>query len=260
MRNAKFAVAAAAALFAGVQSADAARFFLSTQAFSNPGQLTTGVPLVENPVIEVAPGNVVQLHLWLQTNTGDFISGLGLRYDDTVEGVVTAASYATPQISWPVDPEDPTAGTVTRWNTPINNGQLNSGGFLVRDTNAVGINAGDDPRTGLANNLNDDPTRKTLPAGTVGGLRAFYVATLTLNANAVGTTDIFLESGTATISGAGLAGDLFFGWGDAAVPQDATVPGMRSASYDARITVIPEPASLSLLALGALPMLRRRRA
>jgi MYXO-CTERM domain-containing protein len=243
--------------------------FFSTQAptLTPPQQLTTGVPTVSNPTVTVVEGTPVTLHLYVQMNSGDAIAGLGLRHFAATPGVVSAASYSTPQITWPVDPDDPGAGNIIRWNTPINDGQLNTGGWLVKDTNAVGINAGSDPRVGLAFANNDDPTRKTLSSppggtGTGGGARAFYIATLTLNTLAPGATDLFLEVGDKTIAGAGLAGDLFFGLGDAAVVNDGATVGARSALPDARIVVepIPEPASLSLLALGALPMLRRRRA
>jgi hypothetical protein len=239
MRNAKFAVAAAAALFAGVQSADAARLYFSTVG---PGS----TPAVDNPVVNVAPGQTFQLHLWAELSAVEQISGLGIDILSSAAPVLQATAHNMPQV-------EALGGVFRRWELGATNPNPGVLGDLVTGINAVAVNS-----TGLGWGAAStfEPTYNAATS-------SYHVSTLTIQATAEGTTQIFIESNEKTISFKPQAGQdpitsMFFGTGDASV--DPRTPGVRSALPDATITVIPEPASLSLLALGALPMLRRRRA
>jgi hypothetical protein len=71
-------------------------------------------------------------------------------------------------------------------------------------------------------------------------------------------SNIYFKTGAGTISfESGLGGpDINYGVGDAAV--NAAIAGTQSTVTDATI-VVPEPASLSLLVLGALDLIACRR-
>lgn len=240
MRNTKLAVAAAAALFAGVSSAEAARLY-----FSTVGQ--GGSPTVGNPVITVTEGDSFQLHLWAELSAAgptEIISGLGISIVSTNAPVLEATANSIPQVPY-------FGGTFNRWEPVPGNPNTGVLGDLVTNANAVAVTA-----LGLGGtSAFGDPTYDAATS-------SYYVGTTTISATAAGTTDIFIKTGQGTISFKANSGGptMFFGTGDAAV--DPRTANVQSDGYDARIVVepIPEPASLSLLALGALPMLRRRRA
>lgn len=240
MRNTKLAVAAVAALFAGVSSAEAARLF-----FSNVGPGLT--PSVGNPTITVTEGDTFQLHLWAELSPSgptEIISGLGISVISTNTSVLEATANSIPQVSY-------FGGAFNRWEPVASNPNTGVLGDLYTNANAVAILA-----LGLGGtSVFADPT---FDAST----NSYYVGTTTILATAAGTTDIFIRTGRGTISfKTGNGGPfIFFGTGDDQV--DPRTEGVQSQLPDATIIVepIPEPASLSLLALGALPMLRRRRA
>lgn len=239
MRNAKFAVAAAAALFAGVQSAQAVNIWLSTS-----GQPLPAVePVVSNPVIDLAPGQSTTLYVWIKpggTTADERWTGMSLTTEASTPNVVSASGSVVYQAA----NEDGDA----RWNLPINSGALVAGG-LVRDTNAVAVGGPYGIRLG---------TISATDSLRVGTSFLYQAITLTAGQN-VGSTNVFIKVGDKTLSNAINADSpVFFGAGDASV--SGKIVGAVSTLPDATINVIPEPASLSLLALGALPMLRRRRA
>lgn len=264
----------AAVLVAGLmvsQSFGAATIFLSTSPLPPVGQ---NGPVPEVPDITLnAIGESVTLYLWAQLATAN-TQAFGMDFVETSPAVVTGSNVVlvNPDIGDVVDPETSEfLYDIMRWNgwnqkVGMANGDVgfaavgkfndaDSGGYYaIGLTSAVPLGGSDPTRRG--------PTPYK-----------FYVGQVTFTAAAVGQTDIFLTvNDTLMIGSAGMIGTtaapvLLLGGGDATpvpVSFDAgtsvyyIASGGKSLLADAKITVVPEPATLALLGLAGLVLVRRR--
>jgi hypothetical protein len=246
---------------------------LSTQAmgsatlYLSTTNLGAGTPTPDNPNVTINQGDSVTLYLWARlASAGTTI--MGINYVASSPAVInpTAVTVENPMTANPadVDPQDPTTQTF-RWNgynvvvNPQPAGFAAAGGF----NDPQGVNS----PVGLSTTGSSfDPTR-------VGAAAPFdfLVGSVTFQGVAGGQTDIFMTVGHSLISGtSGFIGTvaapvLHFGTGDNPLPVSTSggtnyiAEGVASTVADAHITVlVPEPATMGLLALGGLALARRR--
>jgi hypothetical protein len=203
------------------------------QSGAHPGGLA-----LNNPVLN-GPGRLY-IYWGFGVPSGQGQNVLGLNYNVTVDGgSISQAMNYQPTINVLLQP---------RWqNVPGNpapNPAVNPGGNSARFT-AVNINA-----FGLKN----DAAAVALDQG--------YNAAS--NSTILGYVDVESQNGSVwlTVDTLGIAiqggspnDRIYMGFGDNPVPAGGA-PGTRTSIADA--TIVPEPASLMLLGLGALALRRRR--
>jgi hypothetical protein len=232
---------------------------LGAQLFFTVGPVpdaTTYSVVVDNPVVNLDPSGVlypssVEVHLWATGVVGvEKVVGLGIDILSATPGVAAGGAptvYDTPGIlgrqKWedgysPGTPDDLVQGTILPAVTTD----------ALDWTDVVVTVLGYDPDYNM-------------PAA------AFHVLSFEVTPVSAGTTEVFLTSnikGGIVYGGtpeAPTSGDGTFlgnyGAFDDAVPTNT--PGTASALADLTINVVvPEPASLALLALGGLALIRRR--
>lgn len=240
-RHGLVAMFALAAVFASGQAyAAVMNFWLSTEG---PGALTAGPG---NPNLVLNVGDEVNLTIWVQPLTSQLL-GATLNVATSSVGVVNTVDGSI------VDYNPGFAGN-TRWNAEFIGGTADAQ-YLYKDNLYLAVGG---PH-GVGGFIADffDPTRNATFA-------AYPLATLTVRADAVGVTELFFEVAGGGLSYAGILDGTQvladFGDGDDPIIAVGSLNlGGRSALADATITVVPEPASLGLLALGALALVRRRR-
>ncbi len=233
------AFALVAAFVAGQTFAATMNFWLSTEGV---GELTAGPG---NPELTLNVGDEVTLTIWVNPQTSVLIGGT-FNVATTNVGVVNTVDGS-------VEAYNPAFAGNTRWN------------------------AGFDPGSYSAENLYEEPVYVAVggPHGVGGFIPEFFdttrnaafnaypLASFTIRADAIGQTELFFEIAGGGLVYAGTANpDILanFGTGDDAIAAVGSLnPAGRSLLADATITVVPEPASLGLLALGALALVRRRR-
>lgn len=262
MKHGLVAVLAVVGLL-GAQAMGSATFYLSQTSLESGA-----VPTPSNPDITITQGNSVTLYLWAQLASASS-KAMGFNYAATVPNILTATASTVwnGAIAPIIDPEtQEQIGDYWRWNG------TNSWISPVAGFSAVG--GFDDPPPGH-NSQNGLESAKAATDPTKRGAASpyhFYVGSVTFTGSQVGTTEIFMTiNSTLMIGNTGMIGTtaspvLHLGLGDDAVPVSFgggvyyIADGVKSTAYDARITVVPvpEPATIGLLALGCLSLLRRR--
>ena len=174
------------------------------------------------------------------------INGLSLGVHST-NGVVVSATGSSIL--------NPTSGTgqnmFSRWDQ-INQGTLGSAGSneLLSNANAVFVSGGNFLGLDGGHSMGMNGTYVSQGAHADGSNEAivgsFLVGSITLSANALGTTDLFLNNGSDLITyESGLGGfNIQFGAGDPQVVQGLIASSSQLA--DATITVVPEPVGIVL--------------
>jgi len=227
------------------------------------------VPAPTIPDVTINVGETVTLYMWAQFSTATS-TAMGWDFVETNKPIVVGSNVQV----WngvinpgedPGDPEIPPRDwQVTRWNAweaHVNAdgdvGFAAVGGFNdpIGD-NAIGI-------TNSKRTLGDPTWRGTSPY-------QWYVASVDFTGAVAGETDLFLTiNETLMVGNTGMIGTpvnpgLYIGPGDGPVSvfnAEGTYylgEGTTGSIRDAHITVVPEPATVGLVAVAGLAMMRRR--
>lgn len=233
MRMTVKAMIAAGAMMVGAyaQTSDAARFFLSLDA--------TGAGGPSVPVVDTGFNGTVYIMAALEAEDAIPAMGISLHADDASNFVVSNATLLNPTMDLTAD---------DRWNqTSTTEG---SGNMLIGELFGVQVGGGLATRrfTLAGGTLLNDPTFS---------METGFVQVATFDLEVIGDTGaLWLSAGPNGIPvqpNAQNQGDLI-GFGDDDAPNNLVGP---SGNPD---LVVPEPASMALVGLGALAMLRRRQA
>jgi hypothetical protein len=218
----------------------------ATFYFSTVGK--GGAPTAGNPSITVNVGETVKLYLWAELSLVDETTSPGLDVACSDINVVdpTQLEVENPMVMG--------ATNIYRWLGPVAMDLAEPAGFQATVGKSGGITA-----VGLNGSFASDPTR-------VGD--SFLIGAFSFVGTAAGTADLFLTVNESMINGSvtgtPTSPSLHFGTEDAALPVDlvnaryVVAAGRTSSAADATIAVVPEPATMGLLAAAGAMLLWRR--
>src|SRR5438552_1164857 len=243
MRKTLLAIAAAA--LAASTSANAMTIWFSTS--NVPG--SEGAPA--NPTVNLAPGQATTLYVWASPTTADVkINGLALSCDADVAGKISAGGHTV------LNPVNTINDPDTRWDA-VGNGNLTASGWANDNavaTSMLGI------RNSSSATYSADPGHDLVQ-------QAYLISSFSFTGTSNGTTHLLMKVGSNTISNTASANvPVFFGAGDTTAGsgnlagQKSTTGGVATPDATIVVGTVPEPTSLAVLGLGALGLVRRRRA
>ncbi len=233
LKSGAVTIAALIAFAAATHSADAARFFLSLDP--------TGAGPKRVPI---STGFVGTVYIMVQLDAGESIPSMGisLHTDSPDSFAVHDPVILNPEYNFIFD---------RRWNVTVVTPGTPGTPVLIEQL--LGVQVGSGLRADLfvvAGTLLNDPTYSPET-----GFATFGSFTLVVDATAT-SGNLWLSAGPSGIpvNPTALEKGILIGMGDDRAPNDFVGPFGRPDS----IFVIPEPASLALLGLATLTLLRRR--
>jgi len=263
-----FKVLAMAAALGLAAKTQAVQFFFSPNG-------TPGLETVTNPTQNTNKGAQNTLYIWAIPAAGDgTISGISLNVR------VGGAAGDISAMSCIIDnPATGAGGSKTRWSgatsggastsTRVNNGVYKTNASSSGTSPSIGTGTSQNDGTDFATDTLRDPLNNAFRIGSI---------TYTLAAGATGAdVPLFMQVGGADAGGPGNSDatggkivnhdgttfNVFFGAGDSVAASSQDKGGESTngtASTADAIIKVPEPSSMALLGLGALGLIRRRKA
>ena len=246
MRTMTKAVSAVVVLLLVAGSADAGiTFFLSDKGLGEGA--TVANPSVTLPNV----GATTSLYIWAIPDEKVIGTGMNLISIDSAILEATAVELYNPVYDIVFGPPLNMTLEYKRWKSPVGTGAM---GDLWTNMNAVAISV-DENVTGLDPDFSGADPMYDAVAG------AWLFGRVDVEATAEGSTDLYLTVSSNFIAPAvGFGADLpvWFGAGETSALHGESVD-VLSEFADGSVTVVPEPVTLSILGLGVLGLLRRRR-
>ena len=182
-------------------------------------------------------GETLTVGVYVHVTGNDYL-GTNLGFSDVYADLVTSGTVGIIEPSAETGLGGPTGKVVMSWASGLDDFNKIKGLWNDLDTDTDA-----DTKWISLSHLGNNPA----PSGYSAGTSNMLIATVTYEALAVGT---------ATLSTASVEGSTRV-WNFDGTDFSKVTPG--TFSYDsAEITVVPEPGTMTLLALGALALIRRR--
>ena len=246
MRTMTKVVSAVVVLLLVAGSADAGiTFFLSDKGLGEGATVTN--PSITLPNV----GATTSLYIWAIPDEKVIGTGMNLISIDSAILEATAVELYNPVYDIVFGPPLNITLEYKRWKSPVGTGAM---GDLWTNMNAVAISV-DENVTGLDPDFSGADPMYDAVAG------AWLFGRVDVEATAEGSTDLYLTVSSNFIApAAGFGADLpvWFGAGETSALHGESVD-VQSEFADGSVTVVPEPVTLSILGLGVLGLLRRRR-
>jgi hypothetical protein len=240
----RFLMSAAAAVLAMSSSTYAATIFLSDTDTSPVNGVAAPAALT------LSPGQTKKVYIYANVPANEQVQAVGVDFFSSNAGLSASNTTVEQPLIF--------GGAIKRWDDTSTSASNSTG----QNPNPAGtFLTGIKPFAVSATGLN--PAFVAADPGVTGGFFRIGSFDLTAAANASGLADLKMVTNGLTISYfSGKSGPTFFGTGDAVTGSGGASAGDTSTLPEMVVTLgtVPEPTSLAFLGLGAMGLIRRRKA